>query len=129
MTNVRLVKVYKKTYPESEDGGYSYDISVRYYPKVYFQAILPCEIADWLTDNFNFDDITFFIPEDRDTGTFWEIGKDAFRRVLADAKLFADCLDSSCPNWQGEPARELRDFLKDAIDSDVDDDIVRIELW
>ena len=131
-----MVKSYKKTYrfdslewmrKDNCGSPYDYDISVRYFCKVYFKSDMQLEIEEWLKTNFKFGDVTFYIPE-VECETL-KIGKNAFSRVLQDDELLQDAVKDAIDSGIAESKKEVMDFINDALATESDDEIVRIEFW
>lgn len=123
---LHIQSVHKKV---NADGNneVGYQLTVRYNPSEFFSSGHTIEIEEWLDIWFNYGNCAFRIPNDDIGNAPIEIGKDAFKRVLANKQLFDRVAQDAVDAEFAYGEDEVRKFIEAAIESECDDDIVRLE--
>lgn len=132
---IHLQKVHKHTnlsdtIPDYDGTCYDYTDTVKYYGDDYFRGNMSCDFEQWLEEYLHPDseDIMWSIPEyhlDRP----WEIGKQGFRNLERLPEIKENAIQGAIEMGLADDREDVERFIKDALASDTDGDIVYIELW
>lgn len=123
---LHIQSVHKMVYADGK-MEVGYQLTVRYNPSDFFSSGHAPDIEEWLENHFHFGDCAFWVTSDALDSAPIEIGKQAFKTVLEDKELFDGAVKDAMDAGFAYGEDEVRKFIEAAIESDCDDDIVRLE--
>ena len=123
---MHMAKEWKERHLPTWD--YDYSRIVRFYPKTYFHNNHQHDIEVWFRNHFDIG-YEFFFSRSEDTGVPCEVGKGALNAVINNPKWFKEAVDEALSAGFADSEDEIRDFIKDALASDCDNDIVRVVFY